>query len=153
MSREAEEERAMIRRGEKRLSSLRIDRKQLLEAFHQGMLGQRVYERLREDLDARLLQPETGENEPASPPLITADARWSNAQSVFPIQTTRFAHKIHISPHCPGRWKRLCLCVIGQHFGSYALWRLSGRICDGHEGESGLRAGGRSLVSTIPDRI
>jgi CPA1 family monovalent cation:H+ antiporter len=77
----------MIRRGEERLSSLRIDRQQLrkeemqrtrrqlllmerkhlLETFHQGLLSQRVYERLLEDVDARLLQLETGEEGTPSP--------------------------------------------------------------------------------------
>jgi hypothetical protein len=70
----------MIQQGEERLGSLRIDREQLrkeemerarrqlllverkhlLEAFHQGMLSQRVYEKLLEDVDARLLHLETG---------------------------------------------------------------------------------------------
>jgi hypothetical protein len=70
----------MIRRDEQELGSLEIDleqlrkeemegarrqlllteRKHLMEAFHQGMLNQRVYEKLLEDVDARLLQLETG---------------------------------------------------------------------------------------------
>jgi CPA1 family monovalent cation:H+ antiporter len=74
-----EEYEAMIRRDEEKLRSLEIDwdqlrkeeiegarrqlllteRKHLLEAFHQGMLSQRTYERLLEDVDARLLQLET----------------------------------------------------------------------------------------------
>jgi CPA1 family monovalent cation:H+ antiporter len=74
-----EEYEAMIRHDEEELDSLEIDRKQLraeemenlrrqlllterkhlLEAFHQGMLNQRVYEKLLEDVDARLLQLET----------------------------------------------------------------------------------------------
>jgi CPA1 family monovalent cation:H+ antiporter len=78
-----EEYEAMIRRSEEELSSLRIDREQLrkeemesarrqlllterkhlLEAFHQGLLNQRVYEKLLEDVDARLLQLETGGQE------------------------------------------------------------------------------------------
>jgi len=78
-----EEYEAMIRRDEEELSSLEIDwdqlrkeeiegarrqlllteRKHLLEAFHQGMLSQRVYEKLLEDVDARLLQLETGGDE------------------------------------------------------------------------------------------
>ncbi len=75
---------AMIRHDQEQLGSLRIDRKQLrreemqrarrqllllerkhlLDAFHHGMLSQRAYERLLEDVDARLLQLETDENEP-----------------------------------------------------------------------------------------
>jgi CPA1 family monovalent cation:H+ antiporter len=75
-----EEYEAMIRRDEQELGSLEIDleqlrkeemegarrqlllteRKHLMEAFHQGMLNQRVYEKLLEDVDARLLQLETG---------------------------------------------------------------------------------------------
>jgi Na+:H+ antiporter len=77
----------MIQRGEERLGSLRIDRKQLereemqrarrelllvernhlLDSFHRGMLSQRAYERLLEDVDTRLLQVETAEDEPPSP--------------------------------------------------------------------------------------
>ena len=77
----------MIQQGEERLNSLRIDREQLrreemqrarrqlllverkhlLDSFHQGMLSQRVYERLLEDVDARLLRLETDEEEPMSP--------------------------------------------------------------------------------------
>jgi CPA1 family monovalent cation:H+ antiporter len=77
----------MIQRGEERLGSLRIDRNQLrreeiqrarrelllvernhlLDSFHRGMLSQRVYERLLEDVDARLLQLETAGDEPESP--------------------------------------------------------------------------------------
>jgi CPA1 family monovalent cation:H+ antiporter len=73
----------MIRRGEEEISSLHVDREQvreeemqrarrqmllverehLLESFNRGLLSQRVYERLLEDVDARLLQMET-ENEP-----------------------------------------------------------------------------------------
>jgi CPA1 family monovalent cation:H+ antiporter len=73
----------MIRRDEEALGSMKIDRKQLrmeelqrarrqlllterkhlLEAFHQGMLSQRAYDRLLEDVDARLLQLETGGDE------------------------------------------------------------------------------------------
>jgi hypothetical protein len=69
----------MIRQDEKELDSLEIDqeqlrieetenvrrqlllteRKHLVESFHQGMLNQRVYEKLLEDVDARLLQLET----------------------------------------------------------------------------------------------
>ena len=76
----------MIRRDEEALGSMKIDRKQLrmeelqrarrqlllaerkhlLEAFHQGMLSQRAYDRLLEDVDARLLQLETGEDEKES---------------------------------------------------------------------------------------
>jgi CPA1 family monovalent cation:H+ antiporter len=78
-----EEYEAMIRRDEEELGSLQIDqnqlrreeienarrqlllteRKHVLDAFHQGMLSQRVYERLLEDVDARLLQMETDEGE------------------------------------------------------------------------------------------
>jgi CPA1 family monovalent cation:H+ antiporter len=78
-----EEYEEMIRRDEKELNSLQIDRKQLqreefesarrqlllterkhfLEAFHQGMLRQRVYEKLLEDVDARLLHLETENGE------------------------------------------------------------------------------------------
>jgi CPA1 family monovalent cation:H+ antiporter len=78
-----EEYEDMIRRSEEELNSLKIDRKQLqreelesarrqlllterkhlLEAFHQGMLSQRVYEKLLEDVDARLLQLETESRE------------------------------------------------------------------------------------------
>jgi CPA1 family monovalent cation:H+ antiporter len=74
-----EEYEERIRRDEKELNSLHIDRKQLqkeeiesarrqlllterkhlLEAFHQGMLSQRAYEMLLEDVDARLLRLET----------------------------------------------------------------------------------------------
>jgi len=74
-----EEYEAMIRRDEEELSSMEIDREQLrkeeikgarrqlllterkhvLDSFHQGMLSQRVYEKLLEDVDARLLQLET----------------------------------------------------------------------------------------------
>lgn len=74
-----EEYEAMIRQDEKELDSLEIDqeqlrieetenvrrqlllteRKHLVESFHQGMLNQRVYEKLLEDVDARLLQLET----------------------------------------------------------------------------------------------
>jgi hypothetical protein len=70
-----EEYEAMIRGYEEELNSLEIDReglrkeeikgarrqlllterKHLLDSFHQGMLGRRVYERLLEDVDARLL--------------------------------------------------------------------------------------------------
>jgi CPA1 family monovalent cation:H+ antiporter len=70
-----------IRRNEKQLGSLKIDREELrkeemqrarrqwllverrhvLEEFHQGLLSQRAYERLLEDIDARLLQLETEE--------------------------------------------------------------------------------------------
>jgi hypothetical protein len=46
---------------------LLVERKHLLEAFHQRMLSQRVHERLLEDVDARLLQLETDEGDPASP--------------------------------------------------------------------------------------
>ena len=85
-----EEYRAMIQHGEQELGSLQIDRellraeerqsamrqllltekKHVLEAFHQGLLSQRAYERLVEDVDARLLKLETqGPNEdPASSP-------------------------------------------------------------------------------------
>jgi predicted transcriptional regulator len=38
---------------------LLTERKHLLEAFHQGMLSQRTYEMLLEDVDARLLRLET----------------------------------------------------------------------------------------------
>ena len=75
---------AVIRRGKKQLGALQIDRKQLrkeevqrarrqwllverrhvLEEFHQGMLSQHVYDKLLEDIDARLLQLETDEDEP-----------------------------------------------------------------------------------------
>ncbi len=78
-----EEYEAMIRRDEEELASLRVDweelrkeemqrarrrlllteRTYLLEAFHQGMLSQRVYEKLIGDVDARLLRLET-EGEP-----------------------------------------------------------------------------------------
>ena len=46
---------------------LLVERKHLLDSFHQGMLSQRVYERLLEDVDARLLRLETDEEEPMSP--------------------------------------------------------------------------------------
>jgi CPA1 family monovalent cation:H+ antiporter len=74
-----EEYEAVIQRGEEEIGALHIDRdqlrkeelerarrqmllaerKHLLEAFHQGLLSQRVYERLIEDVDARLLGLET----------------------------------------------------------------------------------------------
>jgi CPA1 family monovalent cation:H+ antiporter len=77
----------MIQRAERRLGSLRINRKDLQEeemrrarrqlllverrhitdTFHEGMLNQQVYEKLLEDVDARLLQLETDENESALP--------------------------------------------------------------------------------------
>ncbi|MEJ2724734.1 MAG: Na+/H+ antiporter [Deltaproteobacteria bacterium] len=76
----------MMKRDEEQLNSLRIDREQLrreeiqrakrqlllaerkhiLEAFHQGMLSQRVYENLLQDVDARFLRLETDEGEPKS---------------------------------------------------------------------------------------
>ncbi len=69
----------MIKDGEERLNSLRIDheelkreemqrarrelilaeKKHIIESFHRGMLSQRVYERLLDDADARLLKMET----------------------------------------------------------------------------------------------
>jgi CPA1 family monovalent cation:H+ antiporter len=42
-----------------RRQMLLVERKHLLESFHQGLLSQRVYERLLEDVDARLLKLET----------------------------------------------------------------------------------------------
>jgi CPA1 family monovalent cation:H+ antiporter len=81
-----EEYEAMIRRHQEELSSLEIDQKQLrreemenarrqlllterkhlLDTFHQGLLSQRVYEKLLEDVDARLLQLETEGSQPES---------------------------------------------------------------------------------------
>lgn len=69
----------MIQRSEEEIGSLSIDREQLhkeemqrarrqmllvernhlLEAFHEGLLSQEVYEKLIEDVDARLLEMET----------------------------------------------------------------------------------------------
>jgi CPA1 family monovalent cation:H+ antiporter len=77
---------SMVRRGKEELGSLQIDREQLrkeevqlarrqwllverrhvLDEFHQGLLSQDVYEKLLEDIDARLLQAET-EEEPGLP--------------------------------------------------------------------------------------
>jgi CPA1 family monovalent cation:H+ antiporter len=77
----------MIRDGEEEMGSLRIDREQLrkeemqrarrqlllverkhlLESFHQGLLSQRIYERLLEDVDARLLELETGDGRDDEP--------------------------------------------------------------------------------------
>lgn len=78
-----EEYEDMIELDKRRLNSLRIDReeikkekmqsirrqlllaekKHIIETFHQGMLSQRVYEKLIQDVDARLLQMETERKE------------------------------------------------------------------------------------------
>ena len=76
-----EEYETMIRDGEKHLNSLRVDheelkreemqrarrelilaeKKHIIESFHQGMLSQRVYEKLIDEADTRLLKMETEE--------------------------------------------------------------------------------------------
>lgn len=45
---------------------LLVERRHVLEEFHQGLLSQAVYEKLLEDIDTRLLQMETDENGPGS---------------------------------------------------------------------------------------
>lgn len=47
---------------------LLVEKEQVLEVFHQGILGQDVYERLLADIDARLLALESGEGDELDPP-------------------------------------------------------------------------------------
>ncbi len=42
---------------------LLTEKKRVIDAFHQGLLGQDIYEKLLADIDARLLQLESGETE------------------------------------------------------------------------------------------
>ncbi len=42
---------------------LLTEKRRVIEAFHQGLLGQEIYERLLADIDARLLHLESGEDE------------------------------------------------------------------------------------------
>ena len=42
---------------------LLTEKRRVIEAFHQGLLGQEIYERLLADIDARLLRLESGEDE------------------------------------------------------------------------------------------
>jgi CPA1 family monovalent cation:H+ antiporter len=78
-----EEYETMIRHGQAKLDSLSINREELrkeemerarrqlllaerrhiLESFHQGMISQKVYEKLLDDVDARLVRLETGNEE------------------------------------------------------------------------------------------
>jgi Na+:H+ antiporter len=53
-----------IQRARRQL--LLVERKHIVDTFHQGLLRQQIYDRLVEDLDARLLKQETGENSSAS---------------------------------------------------------------------------------------
>jgi len=42
---------------------LLVEKQEVIDAFHQGVLSQTVYEKLLADIDARLLDLESGEND------------------------------------------------------------------------------------------